>query len=294
METWVRVDKNVFVLYIFFGATWVHRVWAHTPLWDTGYVMCYMAVHLILYFMARGMHPWYIKHRHTIVTTDRFFASLTMLQGQWRQIHVCAIDGDWGSVLTFVMGMGSGSQLLWHAALHPLPFNRALFMLLLQFCVQIGTNGQFVQPMQREFGDKLTGTADKINAAGSAVLGNYWPPISGTAYFAVLFLGTRQVAWFFATMWFLYRVEREHRLKFLKRHGIEPETCGFSQATRFDFSFLIVNVLVVTAAMSHDLLVLYDYHGLGGKLYPSLLLHINGTRPVLPGFHTTATTATVA
>lgn len=32
METWVRVDKNVFVLYIFFGATWVHRVWAHTPL----------------------------------------------------------------------------------------------------------------------------------------------------------------------------------------------------------------------------------------------------------------------
>lgn len=44
--------------------------------------MCYMAVHLILYFMARGMHPWYIKHRHTIVTTDRFFASLTMLQVQ--------------------------------------------------------------------------------------------------------------------------------------------------------------------------------------------------------------------
>lgn len=37
------------------------------------------------------------------------------------------------------------------------------------------------------------GTADKINAAGSAVLGNHWPPISGTAYFAVLFLGTRQV-----------------------------------------------------------------------------------------------------
>lgn len=55
-----------------------------------------------------------------------------------------------------------------------------------------------------------------------------------------------QVAWFFATMWFLYRVEREHRLKFLKRHGIEPETCGFSQATRFDFSFVVCHLPLLT------------------------------------------------
>ncbi len=43
----------------------------------------------------------------------------------------------------------------------------------------------------------------------------------------------------------------------------------------------VVNVLLATATMSHDLLVLYGYSGLDSSLYPSLLLHINGSRPGL-------------
>ncbi len=39
--------------------------------------------------------------------------------------------------------------------MHRLPFNRSLGMLLLQFCIIVGTNGMFVQPMQRYFGDNL-------------------------------------------------------------------------------------------------------------------------------------------
>ncbi len=41
----------------------------------------------------------------------------------------------------------------------------------------------------------------------------------------------------------------------------------------------MTHVLLVTATMSHDLLALYGYQGLKRNFYPSLLLHINGTRP---------------
>lgn len=50
---------------------------------------------------------------------------------------------------------GTAANLAWHAALHRLPFNRSLAMLLLHFCMMIGTNGLLVQPMQHGFSDNL-------------------------------------------------------------------------------------------------------------------------------------------
>lgn len=30
-QSWVQVDKNVSLLYIFFGSTFLHRIWAYNP-----------------------------------------------------------------------------------------------------------------------------------------------------------------------------------------------------------------------------------------------------------------------
>ena len=56
-----------------------------------------------------------------------------------------------------------------------------------------------------------------------------------------------------------------------------------ASACRMDGGPQVVNVVLATATMSHDLLVLYGYGGLDGSLYPSLLLHINGSRPGMAG-----------
>lgn len=43
-------------------------------------MVVHSVLHLIMYLMPRVKHPLYIRNRHTIVTIDRLWSSISMLQ----------------------------------------------------------------------------------------------------------------------------------------------------------------------------------------------------------------------
>ena len=54
-----------------------------------------------------------------------------------------------------VLGWGTGSMLVWSACLHRLPYNRSVYLSLLQLCVLMLQNGPVISSMHRHFGAKL-------------------------------------------------------------------------------------------------------------------------------------------
>lgn len=48
--------------------------------WDTGYVALYMVVHLVMLYGIWSNHPFWVRHRHDIVTVDRICSFVALAQ----------------------------------------------------------------------------------------------------------------------------------------------------------------------------------------------------------------------
>lgn len=274
-RAYLRMDRYVCIVNIFFALAWITRIWRVNPWYDTLACAIYMCLHICQFVITWREHSFYLRHRHTIVTIDRITSSIFLAQGQWRLIKLSGLTHDWDAVVANVLGFGTATMLAWHAIMHRLPYNRNLALSLLQFCLLVGTNGMIVDAMHTEFGHKLEAGADTVNGyayAATSAFGASWPRFSGTFYFAVLFCGARQLIAFFYIAWFMYTMEASHRRAFLMQYDIDPDTCGFSHATRFDAGFLVANVLVVTGTMTNDLLGLYEYQPQFQRWQPSAVV----------------------
>ena len=121
-----------------------------------------------------------------------------------------------------------------------------------------------------------------VNRTLRLVIGNWWPEVSGVAYFAVLFCFFRQVrrqkpcslllkqryvrpallpahpvqvTYFFLAVWLTFKFESTHRQSFLRHLGVQPsEATEYNSTSYIESIFLSCNVLGIACMVTTDVL----------------------------------------